>query len=168
MSPYWIAGGIALLFVLIFFVVLRFTNAPSLTMVKRIREELLALQAEAGQNVRNIGDNERRGETEQAVGESEMRSIGGKIRFGYTIVQARDRYVHTITSRLIASKPLSYQIRCMLIATTMLNQQIAAAAIDPKEIRFNISQSESGAHSLVMSLPSSAHVAMMTIQDPSL
>jgi non-ribosomal peptide synthetase component E (peptide arylation enzyme) len=136
-------------------------STPPVEMFGQIRSEILDLQRIASANILSLKQAEKLTGFDQDQMLRQSRHVAETIRYVYTIEEAENGLIHTISSQMLKRKNEKYQVQCMLIAMLTLNQSLEAAGIDPKTVEFNIDRSVTGTHYLEMLISQSKHDQMM-------
>jgi hypothetical protein len=160
MTPLFIALFVVIACALAFYWIRRGSTPPA-AMFDEMRAAIRELQQIASQNILPLEQTQKVTgiDLEQMLQQS--RQVGNIIRYVYTVEEAENGIVHTISSQLLKPKPEKYQVQCMLIAMLTLNQCLEESGIDPKSIEFTIDRSATGTHYVAMLLPPEKHTQMM-------
>jgi hypothetical protein len=143
-------------------VVFRRRSTPPVELFGQIRSAILDLQRIASANILSLQQAQKLTGFDQDQMLRQSCHVGDTIRYVYTIEEAQDGLVHTISSQMLKKKNEKYQVQCMLIAMLTLNQSLEAAGIDPKTVEFNIDRSVTGTHYLEMLLSRAQHDQMIS------
>lgn len=160
MSPIIITIAFIVILV-VAFQMFRRGSTPPVEMFGQIRSAILDLQRIASGNILLLEQSQKLTGFDQEQMLRQSCHVGETIRYVYTIEEAENGLVHTISSQMLKRKNEKYQVQCMLIAMLTLNQSMEAAGIDPKSVEFNIDRSVTGTHYLEMFISRAKHDTLM-------
>jgi hypothetical protein len=135
---------------LVAWLVLRRGSTPPVEMFEQVRRAILDLQKVAAENILQLEQAQKLTGFDQNQMLRQSCHVAETIRYVYTIEEAENGLIHTISSQMLKRKNEKYQVQCMLIAMLTLNQSLEAAGIDPKSVEFQVNRSVMGTHYLAM------------------